>query len=184
MATTPLTTVLLVDGYNIIGASIPLQQVQDRQGLEAARSQLTSMLANYSAFQGYQTRLIFDAHYRQTQANQERITDLLHVHFTQFGETADTHIEKFCAQARHRGLPSSDRIIVATSDHAQKLTVMGFGADWMSAQRLLQDIHSVTGHIQSRQHSHKPAVGRLLAHGLDPEAKWRLEQLRMGKQSF
>ena len=140
------------------------------------------MLANYSAFQGYRTRLVFDAQYRQDGSSQEEITDLLHVHYTQFGQTADTHIEKFCAQARYQQSESSARIIVATSDHAQKLTVIGFGADWMSAQRLLQDIHHIDRRIQNRQKIRKRSAGRLLVHGLDPEAKQRLEQLRMGNQ--
>ena len=177
MAAPATSTVLLVDGYNVIGVASSLQQLQVGHGLDAARHQLTTMLANYSAFQGYQARLIFDAQYRQGQGNQEMITDWLQVHFTAYGQTADTHIEKFCAQARHQG---PIRVIVATSDRAQQLTVTGYGAEWMSAQQLIQDIDRIHRHIHHRQRPRKRASGRLLAHSLDPVAQQRLEQLRWG----
>ncbi|MGB7415732.1 MAG: NYN domain-containing protein [Thermosynechococcaceae cyanobacterium] len=177
MVSSPALTTLLVDGYNIIGAWPKLQKVRDRHNLEAARDKLSEALSNYSAFRGYQTHLIFDAQFQQGQGSTEIVTDLLHIFYTESGQTADTHIELYCAQARQR----TGRVRVATSDSAQKLTVMGYGAEWMSAQQLVTDLMGTMRSIQESQRSAKQQPGRLLAHGLDPEAKQRLEKLRFGR---
>ncbi|MGB8698634.1 MAG: NYN domain-containing protein [Thermosynechococcaceae cyanobacterium] len=172
---------LLVDGYNIIGVWTPLALSRDRDGLMVARDKLVGELTNYSAFQGYQTRLVFDAHLRRDSAgNAEAVTDLLEIYYTEFGETADSHIEQFCAQARFRTHASRQRLIVATSDRAQQLTVMGYGAEWMSAHQLISDIECVAQKIQRKQTSNAKKNPRLLSHSLDPSAKKKLERWRHG----
>ena len=60
---TPLA-ILLVDGYNVVGSWADLKQTRDRDGLEGARRQLIEVLTNYSAYQDFDTRIIFDAQYR------------------------------------------------------------------------------------------------------------------------
>ncbi|WP_404783808.1 NYN domain-containing protein [Altericista sp. CCNU0014] len=180
MAASPDVT-LLVDGYNIIGAWTPLAFCRDRNGLEAAREELIGELANYSAFQGYQTRIIFDAHQRrESYGNSELITDALEIFYTEFGETADSHIEQFCARARFQSRASQHRLIVATNDRAQQLTVLGYGAEWMSAQQLISDIEGIALRIQRQQKSNKKTSARLLSHSLDPAAKRKLERWRHG----
>jgi uncharacterized protein len=180
MAVPPNVT-LLVDGYNVIGAWMPLAFSGDRDGLEAAREQLIAELANYSAFQGYQTRIIFDAHQRrESSGNSELITNALEIFYTEFGETADTHIEQFCAQARFKARASHHRLIVATNDRAQQLTVTGYGAEWMSAQQLISDIEHITLSIRRKQQSTKKTASRLLSHSLDPAAQKKLEKWRHG----
>jgi predicted RNA-binding protein with PIN domain len=182
------SALLLVDGYNVLGAWAELRQIRssrkrDRhvhQGLEESRRHLTEQLANYSALQGYQTQLVFDAQYRDTPSNQEVITANLLIHFTEFGQTADTFIEKTCATLRHEVQYRRQRLIVATSDRAQQLTVVGYGAEWMSAEGLLADIDLVIQRVRHKQPTKRPA-GRLLAHSLDPEAQKRLSDLRFGK---
>ncbi len=179
MAASPEAT-LLVDGYNIIGAWSALTIRRDRDGLEAAREELIAELANYSAFQGYQTRLVFDAHQRNDAGSSEVITDTLEIYYTDFGETADTYIEVFCAQPHRRIRPTSQRLIVATSDRAQKLTVLGYGAEWMSAQQLINDIEYIAVRIRQTHKHRKKQKARLLAHSLDPDAKKQLEKWRHG----
>lgn len=167
--------VLLIDGYNIIGAWDSLQRLRDRGGLEAARQKLTDTLTDYSAVRGYSTRLVFDAQYRQGCGAQEVITEHLSVCYTDFGQTADTYIEKICALARH---DPSQRLIVATSDRAQQLMVLGYGAEWLSAQQLAYDVKAAAKLVRQQLRSIKKPPGRLLAHSLDPVAQKRLELLR------
>jgi uncharacterized protein len=180
---------LLVDGYNIIGAWKTLLPKSRRHqpifasadALEAARLRLIHLLTDYSAFQGYATQLVFDAYNRQGCGHTEAYGAHLNVHFTEFGQTADSYIEKVCALNwgnRHH-LPQ--RVIVATSDHTHKVTVLGYGAEWMSAQRLADDVKVVSHLIQQKQQSHPKSSRRVLAHRLDPQAKQRLEQLRHAK---
>jgi hypothetical protein len=155
--------------------------LRDREGLEESRRRLVELLTNYSAFQGFDTRLVFDAQYRDTTGSREVVTANLSIHYTNFGQTADTFIEKTCAAFRSDLRKFQQRLIVATSDRAQQLTVVGYGAEWMSAERLAADVESVNVRVQRKQKSPKHSSGRLL-HSLDPIAKQRLSELRFGQK--
>ncbi len=173
--------VLLVDGYNIIGAWSYLKETRDGDGLEAARWQLIEALISYSAFQGFETQVVFDAQYQNTCSNQETITQNLSVHYTDFGQTADTYIEKACASSRlylRQARPL--RLIVATSDRVQQLMVLGYGAEWMSAQQLGCEVESTALRVQRQNKPRKQSSSRFLANSLDAKARQRLAELRMG----
>lgn len=172
--------ILLVDGYNMIGLWPRLRQKRDVDGLETARRILIEALINYSAFHGLDARLVFDAHYRDTRSVKETVTKNLSVYYTDFGQTADTYIEKLCAGLRQEFRLEKRRFIVATSDRAQQLTVVGYGAEWMSAEQLAREVE-VTTHQRQRQHKpSKPSSGRFLANALDAESQQRLAMLRKG----
>lgn len=175
--------VLLVDGYNIVGAWHELQRVRDREGLEEARRRLIEALLGYSAFQGFDTQVVFDAQYRDSPNNREVVTEHLSVHYTDFGQTADSYIEKTCADFRHDLRKFKQRLIVATSDRAQQLTVVGYGAEWMSAQQLANDVECIVRRVQRKQRSAKKTSGRFLFNSLDPIAQQRLAKLRFGKDA-
>ncbi|MBV8885003.1 MAG: NYN domain-containing protein [Chroococcidiopsidaceae cyanobacterium CP_BM_RX_35] len=173
--------VLLVDGYNIIGAWTYLKLTRDRDGLEAARWQLVEALLDYSAFQGFETQVVFDAQYQNTCGHQEGINQYLSVHYTDFGQTADTYIEKACAAFRpylHQAQPM--RLIVATSDRVQQLMVMGYGAEWMSAQQLGCEVESTAVRVRRKQQPRKQSSSRFLANSINAKARQRLAELRMG----
>jgi uncharacterized protein len=72
-------------------------------------------------------------------------------------------------------------LIVATNDRAQRLTVIGYGAEWLSADRLANEVDMVNCQVRTKQQSkHKPP-GRFLINSLDPEAQAKLDRLRFGK---
>jgi predicted RNA-binding protein with PIN domain len=173
--------VLLVDGYNIIGAWPCLKKIRDRAGLEAARGQLIENLINYSAFQGFESQIVFDAQYQNSCSNQEVINENLSVHYTDFGQTADTYIEKNCASFRPY-LQQSHlcRLIVATSDRAQQLMVLGYGAEWMSALQLYYEVESASVRARRQHKPQKQSSSRFLANSIDAKARQRLTELRMG----
>jgi uncharacterized protein len=172
--------VLLVDGYNMVGHWHELKQVRDQEGLEAARRRLIEALVNYSAFQGFDTQVVFDAQYRDTPMSREIVTQHLLVHYTDFGQTADTYIERSCADFRQDIRKFQQRLIVATSDRAQQLTVVGYGAEWMSADKLAREVDFIARRVQSQQKTKKSA-GRFLINSLDPQAQQLLTKLRYGK---
>lgn len=172
--------ILFVDGYNIIGAWSDLQAIRDLQGLEVARQKLIEVLANYSAFRGYDTRIVFDAYLKETPSHREAITHQLSVHYTHFGQTADSYIEIACAKFRRSIEKYQKRLIVATSDRAQQMTVIGYGAEWMSASRLAHEVSSSQTRLRRQQKSPKKSSSRFLAYGLSPSAQERLAALRMG----
>ena len=171
---------LLVDGYNMIGIWSDLKRTQESDGLEASRRELIELLVNYSAFEGLETKIVFDAQYRREPACLEVVTKNLSVHYTEFGQTADTYIEKTCAKFSREIKNHDRRLIVATSDRAQQLTAIGYGAEWMSAKNLAKAVDQTT---RSRRHQHKPnkqTAGRFLFQSLDAKAQERLRKMRMG----
>jgi uncharacterized protein len=176
-------SVLLVDGYNVIGAWCCLQKTRDLHGLEASRNELIETMVNYSAFKDLETQIVFDAHYRYSNSNSESVTENLTVFYTDFGETADTYIEKYCASFRRRqppGVSRKHRLIVATSDNAQRLTVVGYGAEWMSAQQLEDEVVLTTHHIGKKQKQNKQNPSRFLFNSLDAKSQQMLSELRKG----
>ncbi len=181
MPPSPYQALLLVDGYNIIGAWSDLKQSRDRYGLETARQELVETLIDYAAIQAYQTYIIFDAHYQNTPSYSEVCTSLVSVYYTAFAETADTYIEKFCAAFQNKQQePKGLRLIVATSDRAQRLTVTGYGAEWISAQRLAVEVEMTARQINRKKRPKKKPAGRFLYNSLDPDARQRLLQWRKG----
>jgi uncharacterized protein len=176
--------VLLVDGYNIIGAWSCLKRTRDTAGLEAARGELVEALINYSAVEGYNTQVVFDAQYQNTCGNAEIITNYLSVYYTDFGQTADTYIEKSCAALRQQVAQALvSRVIVATSDRLQQLMVQGYGAQWLSAQQLAGALNNSNYRMRQKYQSKKQPQSRFLANSLDPKARKRLSDLRMGENT-
>ncbi|MEC4983137.1 MAG: NYN domain-containing protein [Oscillatoria sp. PMC 1068.18] len=171
---------LLVDGYNVIGAWSSLKNTRDRQGLDSARQELIEALINYSAFEGYQTEIVFDAQYTTQVGDRETITDLLSVYYTDFRQTADTYIEKFCADYQRQVYRSSPRLIVATSDRAQQQTILGYGAEWLSALQLANEVELSSRRTRRKHRPQKQTRGRFLFNSLDAQAQERLVQMRFG----
>ncbi len=172
---------LLVDGYNIIGHWSDLKKSRERYGLEAARYELIECLVNYAGVMAYRTKIVFDAHYQNTPGTEEKHTSLLSVQYTSFAETADTYIEKFCAAfSNNKYQYECSRLIVATSDRAQQLTVVGYGAQWRSAQMLAREVEAATRKTRQKKQTKKKPSGRLLFNALDPASQKRLRQLQRG----
>ncbi len=157
-----------------------LQETRDRQGFDAARRQLIEMLTGYSSFQHYDTRIIFDAYHRATPAACETVTRNLSICYTNYRETADTYIERTCARFRDNPRKFDQRLIVATSDTVQGVTVKGYGAEWISALHLLSDLEAIGQRIQKKQRSKSRSTKRMLSSRLDPIAQQRLTQMRFG----
>lgn len=172
--------VLLVDGYNVIGTWSYLKKTRDRDGLESARNELVETLINYSAFQGYKTQVVFDAHFQDRGVYCEALTNHLSVCYTDFGQTADTYIEKFCASFRFTLDFHTQRLIVATSDRAQQLTVVGYGAEWMSCQQLASDVELIASRVMRKQRPKQQSRSRFLINSLDAKAQQRLAEWRKG----
>jgi uncharacterized protein len=180
MATASFAAILFVDGYNIMGAWPDLARLQEEADLATARAQLAEILANYSAFRDFDTKLVFDAYGQKQSRVPEKVTQHLTIHYTDFGQTADTYIEKSCAQFRSDLRKFSHRLIVATSDRAQQLTVVGYGAEWMSALQLASDVEFALQTVKHRQKPKKKSNTRFLGQTLTPDALAKLNQLRLG----
>jgi hypothetical protein len=171
---------LLVDGYNIIGAWSHLKSTCERHGLESARRELVEVLINYTSLAGHDTQVVFDAHYQHTPGYSENFTSSLSVYYTAFAQTADTYIEKLCAGFYHQNQSKYERLIVATSDEAHRLTILGYGAEWISAKKLRLEVDSSMNRLTSKKRYQKISQGRFLLNSLDPKAQALLKEWRKG----
>lgn len=122
--------VLIVDGYNIIGAWAELRQLKDRQ-LEEARNLLIERMAEYKAYTGWRVIVVFDAYLMRGIESKIKQHDV-EVLFTRENETADERIEKLVAELMHRRV----QIHVATSDFTEQWIIFAQGALRKSAREL------------------------------------------------
>lgn len=166
--------ILLVDGYNMIGAWPELARLKEHD-LEDARDKLLDMLADYQGFTGMQVIVIFDAHqvpglgatYRQHK---------LTIVYTKEKETADECIERLCTEllARRRN------IYVATSDLVEQHVAFGKGALRLSARELFIDIVQNRKQIEQSIHEEKSSRRNSVDERVSLETWSKLERLRRG----
>ncbi len=180
MVSTTSQAILLVDGYNIIGTWQWLKEIRDQNGLEQARYSLLENLVNYVGYKGLKGRVVFDSHYQKTPRTEEKYTKNLFVHYTSYAETADTFIEKYCASFSRKNIDDKSRIIVATSDQAQRHTVVGYGAEWLSAQCLAKEVKSTKRKETRKYRPRQKNQGRFLVNSLDSKTQQALAQMRFG----
>jgi Predicted RNA-binding protein containing a PIN domain len=173
--------ILLVDGYNVIGAWDVLRQLRDRHGLEEARRGLVESLVGYSSFQGFDTQVVFDAQYQDTPGSREVITENLCICYTDFQQTADTFIELACSRFRNDLRKFEQRLMVATSDRAQQQTVIGYGEELRLAQRMLSEVEGGEQRVRRRQFTKGRSPGRFLPNSIDPKAREKLSRMRFGE---
>ncbi|NJK60077.1 MAG: NYN domain-containing protein [Oscillatoriales cyanobacterium SM2_1_8] len=178
-ASVPPSSLLLVDGYNVIHAWQDLQHRQFQAGLEEARRELSDILASYIAFRGGEAVLVFDAYNQDTVGSTEAFTQQLKVHYTDRDETADTYIERLCAQRARHHLHHRLKTLVVTSDVAQHRTTTGYGAQWMSALQFRQEVHNTRSQIrhQERDRARRPTLKGVLP----PDVGDRLNRWRFGR---
>jgi uncharacterized protein len=134
--------ILIVDGYNIIGASSKWQALKG-EDLAAARDELIDKLANYQGYQGLRVIVVFDAHLVkgiEAKVKQHRIE----VVYTGENETADECIEKLAISLRNKRI----KIYVATSDFTEQWAIFGQGALRLSARELLKDLEEMERSIE------------------------------------
>jgi uncharacterized protein len=136
--------ILLVDGYNIIGAWPELRVLKERD-LPAARDRLVERMAEYQAYSGYRVIVVFDAHYVQGKEKTYK-NHQVEVIFTKENESADERIEKMAISLNNR----KTQIHVATSDYTEQWAIFGQGALRKSARELLIEMSLVEKGIEKK----------------------------------
>lgn len=126
---------LLVDGYNMIGAWPELSLLKKQDLLEEAREALLNRLSNYAKYQGLEVIVVFDAQLVPgIQKSYQKYQ--LSVVFTKEDETADSYIERTAKELNDR----LTQVTVATSDLAEQWTVFSQGALRTSARELYKAV--------------------------------------------
>ncbi|HET7657434.1 MAG TPA: NYN domain-containing protein [Bacillales bacterium] len=136
--------ILLVDGYNMIGAWPELQKLKSID-FAGARDLLVEKMAEYQAYMGWKVIVVFDA-YSVSGGFRQSSHHLVDVVYTKENETADERIEKMAIELND----VRTQIHVATSDAAEQWTIFGKGALRKSARELLIELENIEKSISAR----------------------------------
>lgn len=134
--------ILLVDGYNIIGAWPELRKLKTTD-FAKARDLLVEKMAEYQAYTGYRVIVVFDAHLTKG-IEKKYINHRVEVIFTRKNETADERIERLACSLKN----IRTKIYVATSDYTEQWTIFSQGALRISARELLTEVNSINKGIR------------------------------------
>jgi predicted RNA-binding protein with PIN domain len=167
--------ILLVDGYNIIGAWAELRALKEKD-LPAARDRLVEIMADYQAFTGYRVIIVFDAHFvKGTEKKYHNFN--IEIIFTKENESADERIEKLAIQLNNR----RTQIHVATSDFTEQWSIFGQGALRKSARELFIEVQGIDNKIeksvQKIQEQRPSSKIKLSSEVAEIFEKWRRGQL-------
>src|SRR5690625_1074674 len=163
--------VLLVDGYNMIGAWEELKDLKEKD-IGQARDRLIEMMAEYQAFSGERVIIVFDA-YEVKGTMKKTKAFKVEVIYTKEKETADERIEKLVKKLKN----VETQVYVATSDYAEQRTIFGQGALRIPARELLIEVRNVEKKIKEsiKARRNEPVRSKIVLDEqiLDQFEKWR-----------
>lgn len=182
---------LVVDGYNVIGATDHYRRLIDEHAgagaladvahlsrdpyghdpFESARRELLSDVATYA--QGrYDAVVVFDAANNLSDERPAFAPGGVRVVFSRTGESADTVIERHVVRARERGR----EVLLVTSDNTIRATVGGIPVTSISSQLLATDIRATNAEVAAA-HADATHMRMTMEDRLDPATRdklWRL----------
>ncbi|MBR3225632.1 MAG: NYN domain-containing protein [Atopobiaceae bacterium] len=153
---------LLVDGYNVIGATTSYTALIDEHAgagaladvahlsrdpyghdpFERARRELLNDVATYA--QGrYEAVVVFDAANNLSDERPAFAPGGVRMVFSHTGESADTVIERYAVRAREQGR----EVLLVTSDNTIRATVGGIPITTVSSQLLARDIKATNEEV-------------------------------------
>ncbi|WP_163971926.1 NYN domain-containing protein [Oceanobacillus halotolerans] len=167
--------VLVVDGYNIIGAWDELQRLKE-EDIGQARDRLIEQMAEYKAYTGQRVIIVFDAYYVEGIQSQykEHNVDVI---FTRENETADECIERLVATLMN----VQTKVYVATSDYAEQRTIFGRGALRKSARELYIEMQNIERNIGEKIETHQKTQPQLRI-PLKEDVREKFEKWRRGNK--
>ena len=163
---------LLVDGYNVIGA----WNVPKAEGLsiDEARERLIHLVADYAGYSGEEVIVVFDGHYTDRPMRSTSMIHGVEVVFTKHAESADNYIEAACAAA-----PRWRHVRVATSDATEQTVTLGRGAVRISSREFLIEL-TQTRHVgRKRMKEEKISRGDIFSR-LPPHQREIFDRMRRG----
>ncbi|MFC2185313.1 NYN domain-containing protein [Bacillus paranthracis] len=170
-----MNDILIVDGYNIIGAWGDLKKLRDVD-LQSSRDALIDKMADYQGYTGTKVIIVFDAytvHGIEKKMKQSRVE----VIFTRKNQTADEKIEQLAIELRN----INTQIYVATSDYTEQWVIFAQGALRKSARELELEVQAMEQQVRRRTQDTKekqPAMRKIFSKDITE----KLEKLRRGER--
>ncbi len=165
---------LLVDGYNVIGAwNVPRAE---RLSIEEARDRLVHLIADYAGYSGEEVIVVFDGHYTDRPTRSRMNVHGVEVVFTKHAESADNYIEAACEAA-----PKWRRVRVATSDAVEQTVTLGRGAVRISSREFLLELTQVRAAGRGHMREERVSRGDILSR-LPPHQREIFDRMRKGEE--
>ncbi|KFN02267.1 NYN domain-containing protein [Bacillus clarus] len=170
-----MNDILIVDGYNIIGAWTDLKKLRDVD-LQSSRDALIDKMADYQGYTGTRVMIVFDAYTVQgieKKMKQSRVE----VIFTRKNQTADEKIEQLAIELRN----INTQVYVATSDYTEQWVIFAQGALRKSARELELEVQAMEQQVRRRTKDAKekqPAMRAIFSKDITE----KLEKLRRGER--
>ncbi|HLS35989.1 MAG TPA: NYN domain-containing protein [Bacillota bacterium] len=166
-----MNNVLVVDGYNIIGAWEELKTLKDID-MAQARDRLIELMADYQAYSGLKIIIVYDAHYVKGKGSVLKSYDV-EIIYTKENETADECIERIVTKYK----TVVNQVYVATSDYLEQRVIFGRGALRKSARELFIELQASKKSIQERiEYNEKSKPSAKIP--LNDELRQKFEQMR------
>ena len=163
---------LLVDGYNVIGAwDVPKKE---QLSIDEARERLVHLVADYAGYSGEEVIVVFDGHYTDRTVRSHTTMHGVEVIFTKHAESADNFIEAQCA-----AVPKWRQVRVATSDSIEQTVTMGRGAVRISSREFLLQLTQTRNTGRVRMKEEKVSRGDIFSR-LPPHQREIFERMRRG----
>lgn len=164
---------LLVDGYNVIGAwDVPKRE---RLSIDEARERLVHLIADYAGYSGEEVIVVFDGHYTDRPMRSHTVMHGVEVVFTKHAESADNFIEAQCAVA-----PKWRQVRVATSDSVEQTVTLGRGAVRISSREFLIELTQTRAIGSARMKEERVSRGDIFSR-LPPHQRKIFERMRRGE---
>ena len=165
---------LLVDGYNVIGAwNVPKAE---KLTIEQARERLVDLIADYAGYSGEEVIVVFDGHYTDRTMRSHATHHGVEVVFTKHAESADNYSEALCQQA-----PRWRQVRVATSDAVEQTVALGRGAVRVSSREFLVQLSQVRSQGRGHMQAERPPRGDIFSR-LPPHQREIFERMRRGEE--
>lgn len=170
-----MNDILIVDGYNIIGAWGDLKKLRDVD-LQSSRDALIDKMADYQGYTGTKVMIVFDA-YTVHGIEKKMKRSRVEVIFTRKNQTADEKIEQLAIELRN----INTQIYVATSDYTEQWVIFAQGALRKSARELELEVQAMEQQVRRRTQDTKekqPAMRKIFSKDITE----KLEKLRRGER--
>lgn len=168
--------VLVIDGYNLIGADTKLF-AESRISLQLAREEALKRISEYQAVANYEIICVFDAYEVKSQ---EAVIDFygIAVVYTKEKETADEYIERFVYENYH---PYLCDISVVTSDLTEQNAIFAYGAYRIPSREMWSNLNEANKNISAHIETINNKLPRTKLN-ISDEVLAELEKMRRGQK--
>ena len=153
---------IIVDGYSVMHTwKRFLTRKARAMSLQHRREELVKCLRQFADHSGRRLTVVFDGYAAKHKPEGNEPSHGVEVVFSKRGKTADDVIERLVAETQGRS-----KILVVTSDHAERGTVEAIGAQSMSPDIFEAELEVVLRDLAGaiRQHSRRRRIGVLREH--------------------